>query len=297
MKAFFRKLVAAAYVYSGLYHLRMKWSDRRKVTILVYHDPSPAVLRNHLEYLASRFSFISMDTLSDAIRRQDWTGIPADSLVLTLDDGRRGNYDLLELFASFRVRPTVYLCSHVVDTSRHFWWTHAAAEDPSIKKYPYDDFVASLRAGDGFEPEKEYPDRQALSLAELREMSPRVDFGSHTRFHPVLTKCGEGTSSGEIAGSKESLERRLGRSIEHFAYPNGDYGAREIALLRRSGYGTGRTLDVGRNGPDADPYRLKAMAIDDDAPIVVLCAQLSGFFGYLKYVRYGSFRGMRPPAI
>ena len=54
------------------------------------------------------------------------------------------------------------------------------------------------------------------------------------------------------------MEQLTGAACEHFAYPNGDYGSREIATLEAAGYKTARTCDIGWNDHKTDPYRLKA---------------------------------------
>ena len=294
---FLKEIVARVYVYTGAHYFLMKMLDKYKVTIVVYHDPNPESFRAHLEYLSKNHTFISLNTLAEALRRKDWSGIPPHSVVVTFDDGNKSNHGLLKLLKMYRVTPTVYVCSHIVDTHRHFWWKNDGIDVRKLKRYPFDVMTDRLRYQAGFELEREYPDRQALCRFELEEMSPFVDFGSHTRFHPILTNCGDERCLKEIADSKIFLEGLLNRSIEHFAYPNGDYEEREIGYLKQSGYLTGRTLDVGRNSIHADPSRLKAIAIEDDASLPVFRAQLSGLFGYLKYARYRSFRGLRPPLL
>jgi len=292
-----REVIAAIYVYTGLHYFLLKLLDKKKVTIVVYHDPTPDKFRAHLEYLSRNYCFISLNTLANAIQHKDWSGIPDNSLVVTIDDGHKGNHVLLDLFKYFRVTPTIYLCSHIVGTNRHFWWKNDAIDIPKLKKHPFHNMLDLLRDQAGFELEREYPDRQALNIFELREMSPFVDFGSHTKFHPILTNCNDEDCFHEIRDSKKFLEEILNRPMEHFVYPNGDYGERETNNLIKCGYKTGRTIDIGRNGVETNPYRLKAIPIEDYASINVLRAQLSGFFSYMKYLRYGSFRGLRPPVI
>ena len=88
--------------------------------IVSYHDPSPEVLRTHLEWYNSRFSFITMDELIDSINSKKC--LPKKAIVLTFDDGHKGNYDLIPLFKEFKVKPTIYVCSGLVNTTRKFWF-------------------------------------------------------------------------------------------------------------------------------------------------------------------------------
>ena len=125
-------------------------------------------------------------------------------------------------------------------------------------------------------------------------MAPWVDFGSHTRTHPILTQCSDEEALLEIEGSRSDLEQMIGRPCPHFCAPNGDWGERELALIRKAGYETARTTDVGWVGPDADLYRLKVAAVSDDASIDKLAAQLAGLPRYAKNLARGHLGGEWP---
>lgn len=298
IKRWIREMIATVYIYTGLHALLMFFQGEKKSTIVVYHKPIPEIFRSHLEYFMKHFNVITMDTLVNAIRDKDWSAIPPRSMVITIDDGCKENFHLLRQFQEFRVIPVLSLCSQLVNTRRHFWWEAARPLDVrELKRMPSQEMFSFLREKTGFEPDREYPDREALTLTEIREMSGFVEYGSHSKYHPILTRCDDGTCFQEIAGSKKELEAMLGKPIVHFVYPNGEYGEREVELLRKCGYQSGRTLDIGRNGVDADPYRLRAISIEDNSSINVLRAQLSGFFCYIRYLRHGSFWGKRPSGI
>jgi hypothetical protein len=61
-----------------------------------------------------------------------------------------------------------------------------------------------------------------------------------------------------------------------------------------AGYVSARTVDIGWNGPDSDPYRLKVVGITDDASINYLVCQLSGIPAYVQYLLRGSLSGKSP---
>ena len=268
---------------------------RKKVTIVIYHNPSPQILKKHIDYLKKHYNIVPLDSVVDGIYNNDWSAIPPKSLVITIDDGFKDNYNLLEIFKEYNVYPTIYLCSHIVNTNRSFWFETGFNDIQRLKKYDNNKRLKVLRDKMQYEPRKEYASRQALNVAELREMMPYVDFQSHSRYHPVLTTCESGECLQEIRESKGVLEKLLNKNIEHFAYPNGDYGYREIEILKKCGYNSARTLDIGFNDMNSDPYKLKAIGIEDDACISILCGQITGLFGYIRYFRHGSFKGMHPP--
>ena len=258
---------------------------KSKVTIAVYHDPKPKVFRKHIECLSKYYHFISLSQLVNAIQSIDWSSIPPKSLIITFDDGHKGNYKLLDIFKEYHLIPTIFLCSHIINTNRYFWWKTGYPETEKLKKLPNALMLTILRESVNYEPEKEYEDRQALNISELLKMKPYVDFGSHTKFHPILTNCTKDECMEEIMISKIFLEKLLGKIIEHFNFPNGNYSSREIRFVKQCEYKSARTLDCGFNGINSDPYRLKVTEIQDDANINIFFAQISGFFPYMRSLR------------
>jgi peptidoglycan/xylan/chitin deacetylase (PgdA/CDA1 family) len=290
-----KETVAKAIHWSGLAFLIRHTIARRRATIIHYHEPEPEVLDRHLVWLARRYTFIPLERLVQAIRARDWSRIPPYALVVTLDDGHRANRAALDVFRKHGVVPTIYLCSQIVATRRHYWFKVSVADREALMRQPTQERLRRM-AEAGYSPTAEHPEaeRQALSRHEIAEMADVVQFGSHTRFHPVLTMCEAEECADEIVRSRTEVEALIGRPCEHFAYPNGDYTAREIELVRRAGYRSARTIDAGWNGANADPYRLKSTGVSDDASVHRLAAQVCGVMSYLRYLRHGSLRGRWP---
>lgn len=269
---------------------------RHRVTIVVYHDPKPEILRRHLEYFARHYTFITLDAFERARQSGDWAALPRYPLVITLDDGHAGNARLTELFRAFNVRPTIFLCSQIVGTGRPFWWQTQAAvmlgtED--LKRVTDAERRERLQRA-GCVLEADDGPHQALTWEEVAALAAVADFGAHSRHHPVLTQCDDARCAEETATCKTELEAVLGRPCRHFAYPNGDYGPREIEALRRAAYATGRTIEVGWNGPNTDPYRLKVLPVFDDASTNWLAAQMTGLPSVLRHALLTWRRRRRP---
>ena len=267
---------------------------KNKTTIILYHDPKPQVLKNHLEYLSKHYSFISLTTLVDAIHQKDWSKIPRKSLVITVDDGYAGNYELVPILKAYGVIATIYVCSGIVGTNRHFWFKEAAGRGRNLKSRKNEERLTTLQGEISFFPEKEYSYREALSREEIMDMAETVAIESHSKFHAILTTCKDDVCEEEICGSKADLEMLLGKSCEHFSYPNGDYSEREIQYIKECGYKSARTIDSGWNDVMSDPYRLRITGVSDDASITLLIAQLSGLPSYVRYLFKGSLRGRYP---
>lgn len=278
MRNFLKNVMATFVCLSGMSVLIREWVCRHRVAILLYHDPNPAVFERHITYLTQHYTLISLDTLVAAIRQQDFSPIPPKSVVITIDDGHAGNIALLPLFKQYQVRPTLYVCTQIVDTHRHFWFKiegHAKTEKERLKRLSNAERLARLKDASGFEPERVYSDRQGLSMAEMVEMAESVDFQPHTRFHPILPRCTETECQQEILESKVDLEKLLGIECSHFSYPNGDYTEREIEIVKADGFRSARTTDVGWNTPYTPPYQLKAVPITDDAGLTLFRAELT----------------------
>ena len=244
----------------------------------MYHDPKSAVFAEHIAYLSHHYTIISLDTLVSAIHQKDFSRIPSKSVVITIDDGHAGNIELLPLFKQYRIRPTLYVCTQIIDTHRHFWFKiegQSKAEREKLKKLPNVERLTSLKHTADFEPEKTYPDRQALNITEMKEMVANVDFQPHTQFHPILPHCTETECRQEILGSQLDLEKLLQIECSHFSYPNGDYTEREIEIIKTVGFRSARTTDIGWNTQKTAPYRLKTVPIADDAGLTLFRAQLT----------------------
>jgi len=287
-----RELTAFVVRFSGFPWLIRAIVARRRATIVVYHDPAPDTLDRHLAYLTSRYRVITLDQLAEALQVREWSKIPKRALVVTVDDGHRGNRRLTNVFAKHGVVPTLYLCSQIVATHRGFWFQKCdSAFSQGMKRLPQADRLEQLFDHSGFSVTKEYPDATALSASELQAMESQFDYGAHTRFHPILTLCSDAECETEIRGSRSDLEARFGKPCKHFSYPNGDYTDREVDFARRAGFASARTTEVGWNGPNTDPYRLRVTGVTDDASINMLAVQLSGIPAYLRCVAAGSWTG------
>ena len=218
------------------------------------------------------------DTLVAAIHQKDFSQIPAKSVVITIDDGHAGNIELLPLFKQYRIRPTLFVCTQIINTHRHFWFKiegQSKTEREKLKRLPNAERLARLKQTADFEPEKVYPDRQALNIEEMKEMVADVDFQPHTQSHPILPYCTEAECRQEILESKTDLEKLLGIECSHFSYPNGDYTEREIEIVKASGFRSARTTVIGWNTLKTAPYQLKTIPVADDAGIALFRAQLT----------------------
>lgn len=277
-----RNLIFKALRYSGLPFLFREIGQRKKVSIVMFHDLEPAVAERSFGYLARHYNLISLDTYLDACRRGDDSQLPPKALIITLDDGHLRNYELLPLIRKHHIPVTIFLCSGIIDTNRHYWFKfrHPNLLKPALKQMTNRQKL-ELLAKAGFTPETEFPGPQALNRRQILEMQPYVNFQGHTHFHPCLPKCYDEEARLEIEHSKQVLEQNFNLRINALAYPNGDYSDRDIALVKEAGYECGITVDYGFNTIHSDLYRLKRLSIDDPDNIDAVCVKASGVWTLL----------------
>ena len=258
--------------------LIVRWICQNKVAILLYHDVSPNVFTKHLSYLSRHYKIITLDTLVSGIHDNDFSEVPPKSVVITIDDGHVGNIALLPIIKQYRIRPTIYVCTQIINRHRYFWFRipkQTKRKKERLKRLPNVERLAHLKESTDFEPENEYQDRQSLNIEEMREMMDCVDFEPHTQFHPILPNCNDIECKQEILGSKMDLEELLGKECLHFSYPNGDYSEREIEIVKSGGFRSARTSDIGWNTCGTSAYHLKTIPMSDDAGLMRLRAELT----------------------
>jgi peptidoglycan/xylan/chitin deacetylase (PgdA/CDA1 family) len=116
-------------------------------------------------------------------------------------------------------------------------WTIANADDPTPRHRLYRAICAALRPLDPGAREsalralREWagvsgaarPSHRTLSFDELRALValPGLTVGAHTMTHPVLSLLPASAQREELRGSRDALERELGRPVRAAAYPYG----------------------------------------------------------------------------
>jgi peptidoglycan/xylan/chitin deacetylase (PgdA/CDA1 family) len=295
LKRLVKNGIGFALARSGFSSLASSIVRRAGCGILIYHDPSPAVLDLHIKHLKNDYVFISLDELCKRVEAKA-SFCDAPSLVLTIDDGHAGNYALIDVFHKHNVRPTVYVCSAIVGTNKMFWWQH-----PSIKKFGVEAAKRlsskerlRLFAQAGFSVDADVGDRRALTIGQILDLSKVASIQSHTRYHPILTQCTDDEASWELEESKREIEAITGSPCEHLSFPNGNYDERSIMFAKKAGYRSARTCDLGWNDNMNDPYKLKGIPVADDASLNWLDVQMTQLPAFIQYSRKGSFNGRFP---
>lgn len=279
----FRRFVFFILRYSGIPFLLRELMQRRRTTILVYHAIPKSRAKNHFRALRARYHIIALADYLGARTKGTVRRLPSKSLVITFDDGHRSNFELKQLLEETQLPITIFLCSGIVDTHRHYWWSHTRGGSESVACKRMSDMERlTFLSSRGYHAETAYPDRQALSRHEIDALRPLVDFQAHTVTHPILPACSDEKAEREIRDCKADLEREYGFNIQALAFPNGDYTEREINLVRNAGYSSALTLDCGFNDQDTDLFRLKRIPLPDHASVSELLVKASGLWDILR---------------
>lgn len=276
---------------SGLPFLFRELVQKNKITIVLFHDIDKKSAETAFSYLSQKYNIIGLDTFLQACEEKNKEKIPAKAMIITFDDGHKGNIELLPIIKKYNLPVTIFLCAGIVDTNRHFWFQleNHPLSLPELKRRTNQERLKIL-SETGFTQEKEYDIPQALTKREIEELRGDVNLQSHTTFHPCLPTCNDQEAREEIAGSKEILEKNFNLNINSFSYPNGDYSDRDIQLLKKAGYQCGVTVDYGFNDMDSDLFRLKRIDVNDTGDRNELIVKSSGVWGVFEALRKGKRR-------
>ena len=133
-----------------------------------------------------------------------------------------------------------------------------------------------------------FQSRDCMTWREIAELhAAGIEFGSHTATHPKLIELDWPRIEDELRESKSVIEKRIGASVNAFAYPYAfpqakkDFVPRFQQTLKKTGYESCATTEVGRQRAGGDLLSLKRLPINnaDDAPL--LRAKLEGAYDWL----------------
>jgi peptidoglycan/xylan/chitin deacetylase (PgdA/CDA1 family) len=119
------------------------------------------------------------------------------------------------------------------------------------------DLVDTLVGAAGF-PRPLFPGRRFfLDWDQVGEMAANgFEIGSHGCSHRIMTRLSPEDANDELVRSKAEIEGRVGRPVQHFAFPNENANDTLVGLAARAGY---RTLCVAGAGEGAARSGIRAL--------------------------------------
>jgi len=226
------------------------------ILILNYHDVTKTQFRNHIQFLEKWFEFGKIEDVVNALQNHDFPEDP--TVVITFDDGLASFYhNAFPTIEELDIPVVNYVTSGYVDSE--FWYNPKTGS-----LIIYKDFIPNpLHVVPSIIPKNRkealtmgYYIRHCMSSNELIETDRHhcVAIGGHSVTHPSLANVTDDDSWHQISGSKLELERILGHSIEHFAYPNGSFSSREMEFAKKAGFISAAAVTDRWIEKDSNPF-------------------------------------------
>ncbi len=276
----------------GLFSLA-RASSAHLARILMYHNfsaPGTAEpgslngqgIRAQFEYLRQHYKVVPLLQIAERLA----SGRPLDAkmVALTIDDGRRDCYEFFfPLMKEYNLPATFFVVSSFVGSQGWIWtdkvlWLAEQTNPPKElpegklndvfrmlnKQRPSDRdaYIEAMATNAGISiPSAAPPKYAACSWDELREMadSGLMEIGSHTATHIILSSVTDEESWQEFTRSRSDIEKRIGRPVKSFCYPNGmpgDFRPAQIRQVQEAGYACAVVAQQGMVSVRSDRYQL-----------------------------------------
>lgn len=248
----------------------LPWAVRRRGAdfLLMFHGVGDSEMpadgfERLLVGLKRRFEIVRIDDLLTEKRSR--LGRPR--VCLTFDDGLRNNATVAyPILKAHRTPATFYVCPGLVDTGRWVWTHEMRSRLRSLDEAARGSLLASLlghplpleagmkrlkdlpaakrlecesriaEATPDFSPDAaQRQDFDLMDWDELCALDPEwIEVGCHSMSHAMLDSATAEEAEREVCESRALLERRLGREVRHFCYPDGRIGPEAEARVRAS---------------------------------------------------------------
>ncbi len=273
----------------------------RKVSFIVtFHVVRPEeieLFKETAQFLAENFHVVPLDQLVETVERQ----MPTEKqgyVAITFDDGLRNHAEVAyPILKELGIPATFYLCPELVDRGGSIWtWEiHSRLERlgeidrrpffemtgvsgelqriiDRMKKIPVDEREQIEKRIRELTPdfrftESERNSFELMSWSQIETLDPHViTIGSHTATHIDLPQATRDRLERELLRSKEILETRLKRKVQHFAYPNGNFNEDVIPVVRQV-YRSAVTTKPGIVKQGDNPWLLNRIHADFRLPM------------------------------
>lgn len=160
-------------------------------------------------------------------------------IAITFDDAYNDFYDnAFYLMEKYNYRPHLFVVSDLVG---------------SYNKWDYDRLNVK---------------KTLLDWGKIKELSDNgVIIDSHTMTHPSLTNITLDKAKAEITDSKKKIEDFIGRTVDGFCYPYGDYNENVKGIVMDAGYKYAVTTKKGKIYGKPDPFSLNRISIKKNTNI------------------------------
>lgn len=242
--------------------------ERNNVRILTYHrvndnerDTVAVRLEDfdwHMEYLASHYPVVSLLDAPRIISNKE----KRTYVVVTFDDGYSDNFiNALPILEKYGISATFFVTTAYIGTNRVFPWD--VRDRVSAPLMTWDNLHNLVARGHAI--------------------------GAHTRNHYRLSELDRPGLEAEILGSGEDIEKRLGISVDTFAYPFGRLEHFNAAAedIVKSKYKLCCTSIRGENGAALlNLHRLRRSSVQQWWGHDDFRAEIRGAFDFIENLRH-----------
>jgi peptidoglycan/xylan/chitin deacetylase (PgdA/CDA1 family) len=235
--------------------------------IITFHLVTPrdsARFEATVQFLADNFRIVRLEELLSSTATKE-SGLQKGLVALSFDDGLRTHGEVVyPVLKRLRVPATFYVCALLVGHPGSVWtWEtysrlkrlteaerkrflgEASRCNTSeeivhfLKTIPVDRREEIEREIRGYTPnfqfnESEREQYELMNWQQLRSLDPDlVTIGAHTATHVDLPQADLARLERELSLGKEILETTLGRRVEHFAYPNGNFDDQVMLAVQK----------------------------------------------------------------
>ncbi len=239
--------------------------------ILMYHsiggpgskqyplDVSPGSFEKQMRFLSRHhYNVIPLHDLVTLLKEGKKT--PSKTVVITFDDAYENNYtEAYPILKKYNLPATIFVVVNYMGQTKNLYGHDFRFMTPQM----------------------------ALEMQD----SGLITIGSHTMNHLLLPSIKDKSVLWqEIRGSKEALEKILGRPVLAFCYPNGGYTPEVEKMVQAAGYQIAVTTMARHKRPGRyDIFALRRIKVTDSAVNpVVFFVETSGYFLRLKELRVKS---------
>ena len=243
--------------------------------ILAFHTVNPNCFEQQIKHLVKYYKIIPLSEIFSKNKK---------SIILTFDDGYKNNLEYAyPILKKYKVPATLFIACDFIDKNLFAWWDRLEHSRKKInlkflKNNSPEEIEKNIVELTGFKINAKKPSEyDFMNWKDVKKITDVFEIGSHTLTHPILTNIPLREAEKEILESKKKIEKKLGKQIVSFAYPNGDHNDSLIGLVAKSGYDYAVIYDKGKN-TSANRFNLhrRGINVNDDLPI--FATKVAGVF-------------------
>lgn len=271
MKRLIKKIGCGILYHTQLYRFKPKWP-----IILAYHTVNPGQFERQIKHLIKHYKVVPLKDILNSDEKK--------SVALTFDDGYLNNAEhAYPILKKYGIPATVFVTYDFIEKDIFTWWDrleHAGKGHMAfrLKHLVPEEIEKKVKDETGLLANSPKPTKYSfMNWQQAKKIMDVFEIGSHTLTHPILTTISLKKAQHEILDSKRRIEKKIGKPVHLFAYPNGNYNDKLGGIVKKSGYKGAVIYQKGTNSRKTQ-YRLYRRGINVNDNLAVFAAKVAGVF-------------------